>query len=193
MRHLAFLLAALPLRSRRLRSPWRPPSRAEAADRGGVRKCSGGKICAEGRREAHARTCTTGSAGSRNLRPFCVHPALQRAARIPLQRHDPARLLLPRHKGRSEGSCQRVRRFGYRCRNYGENIAWGSGPKRLARRASCDAWMGSSGHRSNILSGKFREVGIGPTTGTFKGTRKRHACTPSTSAPAAETARVRAR
>ena len=30
-------------------------------------------------------------------------------------------------------------------------------------------WMDSSGHRANILDGRFREVGIGTYTGTYKG------------------------
>ena len=43
---------------------------------------------------------------------------------------------------------------------YGENIAWGQGwrgtPKHIV-----DAWMHSSAHRSTILSGTFRDVGVG--------------------------------
>ena len=31
--------------------------------------------------------------------------------------------------------------------------------------------MNSSGHRTNILDGRFREVGIGTATGTFEGKR----------------------
>ncbi len=31
--------------------------------------------------------------------------------------------------------------------------------------------MNSSGHRSNILNGKHREIGIGTYSGTFNGTR----------------------
>lgn len=42
----------------------------------------------------------------------------------------------------------------------GENIAWGSGarstPESIVR-----AWMRSPGHRANILSGRYREIGIG--------------------------------
>jgi uncharacterized protein YkwD len=42
----------------------------------------------------------------------------------------------------------------------GENIAWGSGwqgtPREIVR-----AWMNSSGHRRNMLDGRFREIGIG--------------------------------
>lgn len=59
----------------------------------------------------------------------------------------------------------RLKRVGYitgglRRWAYGENIAWGRGsratPKRVVR-----SWMRSSGHRSNILSGTFRELGAG--------------------------------
>jgi len=46
----------------------------------------------------------------------------------------------------------------------GENIAWGSGelatPEEIVR-----AWMNSPPHRHNILSGKFREIGIGVVRG----------------------------
>lgn len=42
----------------------------------------------------------------------------------------------------------------------GENIAWGTGalgtPEAIVR-----AWMGSPGHRANILRSEFREVGTG--------------------------------
>ena len=48
---------------------------------------------------------------------------------------------------------------------YGENIAWG-----MAGHGTPDAivemWMNSSGHRANILSPLFREVGVGFSTGT---------------------------
>jgi uncharacterized protein YkwD len=47
----------------------------------------------------------------------------------------------------------------------GENIAYGSGslssPRSIGR-----AWMNSSGHRANILSSSFREVGVGLASGT---------------------------
>jgi uncharacterized protein YkwD len=46
----------------------------------------------------------------------------------------------------------------------GENIAWGSGglatPNEIVR-----AWMNSPPHRHNILSGGFREIGIGVARG----------------------------
>jgi uncharacterized protein YkwD len=49
---------------------------------------------------------------------------------------------------------------------YGENIAWGSG--RLGSPASIvRSWMNSSGHKANILSNKFDEIGVGYTAGTI--------------------------
>jgi uncharacterized protein YkwD len=49
---------------------------------------------------------------------------------------------------------------------YGENIAWGSGgngtPEKIVK-----SWMNSSGHRANILSSRFDEIGVGYTKGTI--------------------------
>lgn len=46
----------------------------------------------------------------------------------------------------------------------GENLAWGSGvlatPKRIVK-----AWMESQGHRTNILNGKFADIGVGVVPG----------------------------
>jgi|GEM_PF-637822 len=46
----------------------------------------------------------------------------------------------------------------------GENIAWGSGS--LATPASIvDGWMHSAGHRANILTGAYTQIGIGIADG----------------------------
>jgi uncharacterized protein YkwD len=46
----------------------------------------------------------------------------------------------------------------------GENIAWGSGE--FATPAfTVDAWMHSAGHRRNILTRRFRQIGIGVVLG----------------------------
>ena len=46
----------------------------------------------------------------------------------------------------------------------GENIAWGS--DRLGTpQAIVQAWMNSPGHRANILSRSFKEIGIGVSRG----------------------------
>ena len=42
----------------------------------------------------------------------------------------------------------------------GENIAWGSGSLSSPREI-VQSWMHSPGHRANILSRRFREIGIG--------------------------------
>jgi uncharacterized protein YkwD len=51
-----------------------------------------------------------------------------------------------------------------------ENIAWGSGslgtPAQIVK-----SWMGSSGHRANILNGNLRDSGIGIAAGTPTGAR----------------------
>jgi uncharacterized protein YkwD len=51
---------------------------------------------------------------------------------------------------------------------YGENIAWGekglSTPKSIVK-----AWMGSPGHRANILDRSFREIGLGVSLGSPDG------------------------
>lgn len=62
----------------------------------------------------------------------------------------------------------RIRSAGYlrRARSWaaGENIAWGSG-SRSTPRSIMRAWMGSDGHRANILSAAFRDIGIGVSPG----------------------------
>jgi len=62
----------------------------------------------------------------------------------------------------------RIRRVGYlrgaKRWAVGENIAWGS-RNRATPRSIIEAWMESSGHRANILSGSYREIGIGVARG----------------------------
>jgi uncharacterized protein YkwD len=43
---------------------------------------------------------------------------------------------------------------------YGENIAWGEESRGTPQNV-VNAWMNSSGHRANILSGTFRDFGAG--------------------------------
>jgi uncharacterized protein YkwD len=46
----------------------------------------------------------------------------------------------------------------------GENIAWG-GSTRATPRQTVDAWMHSAGHKRNILTGSFDEIGVGVAIG----------------------------
>ena len=47
----------------------------------------------------------------------------------------------------------------------GENIAWGQGALSTPR-SIVAAWMASPGHRKNILTGEYTEIGLGVVTGT---------------------------
>ena len=71
----------------------------------------------------------------------------------------------------------RIRGTGYlagaRSWAIGENIAYGSG-SRSSPRSIGRAWMNSPGHRANILSSNYREIGIGLAIGTPVGSRRRH-------------------
>ena len=66
---------------------------------------------------------------------------------------------------------KRLKRHGYKWRTYGENIAGGTG--RYANPGNTfGRWMKSSGHRANILNRRFREIGVGTATGTYKGHKR---------------------
>ena len=64
----------------------------------------------------------------------------------------------------------RIRRVGVHAPVVGENLAWGVG--RLSRaRAIVNMWMGSPGHRRNLLHPGYRLVGVGALRGNFSGYR----------------------
>jgi len=62
----------------------------------------------------------------------------------------------------------RIRRTAYlssrRSWMLGENIAWGAGSLASPRK-TVRAWMHSPGHKRNILTGRFTEIGIGVVAG----------------------------
>jgi uncharacterized protein YkwD len=98
------------------------------------------------------------SRGLRTLRPAS---ALRTAAVA----HTHAMLAGPffAHESRDGTSmAERVRRF-YPPRGgtwaVGENLIWAS--PRLGARQAITAWLGSPGHRRNMLAAQWREVGIG--------------------------------
>jgi uncharacterized protein YkwD len=57
---------------------------------------------------------------------------------------------------------ERVQRFygpdGYKNWSVGENLLWSSGG--LSAAAALKLWMGSPGHRRNILTARWREIGL---------------------------------
>lgn len=135
-----------------------------------VKTCGGGtvQLNANEKRilELHNRART-----KRGLKALCVHPDLTEAARA----HSKEMLdkdYLSHNSFNGETVKERLERFGYTFDGYsyylyGENIACGCGtygaPDRIFK-----WWMNSSVHRSNILKKKFRQVGIGVLTGTYK-------------------------
>jgi uncharacterized protein YkwD len=145
------------------------PPEAEAATSGYVPKCGGGRILLNAD-ERQSFYLHNQQRRSHNLRQFCVHPSLQRAARAHSRDMIQRDYFSHTTKGTNRSGCDRVRNAGYRFRYCGENIAYGSGsygePQSIMR-----SWMRSSGHRRNILNGRFREIGIGAYTGTYKGNR----------------------
>lgn len=97
------------------------------------------------------------------LRPLRLHRRLSAAAR----RHasDMAAKNFFDHNSLDGSSfVDRIRRAGYmrgaRRWTVAENIAWGSGA-RATPRAIARAWMNSAGHRANLLSPSYREIGVG--------------------------------
>jgi uncharacterized protein YkwD len=136
---------------------------ADAACRNAGRAVTGTRI-------ASARTATLCELNrirrAHHLRPFRSIARLARAARG----HS---LGMVRHHVFAHGSfVSRLRAYIAGARSYlvGENIAYGRGagssPRRILR-----LWMNSPPHRRNILTGRFRDIGIGIAAGTPYGGR----------------------
>ena len=134
---------------------------AQAAGGGYANKCGGGKMLLNAE-EKRTFALHNAARRDRDLKPLCVHPALQKAARAHSKDMIERDYFSHDTEGRDEDACERVRRYGYRWSACGENIGYDATPERMFA-----AWMGSSGHRANILSGGFREVGIGAHTGDY--------------------------
>lgn len=100
---------------------------------------------------------------SRGLRALRVNPRLSSAAQAHTNNMVRGRYFA--HVSRSDGNpLSRIRSRGYlantRSWMIGENLAWGSG-NLSSPRAIVKAWMHSPEHRANILTARFREIGIG--------------------------------
>ena len=174
MRYLTFLLATILMAVATAvgASAVKPPS-AEAAGGNYVKKCGGGKILLKAQ-EKRTFALHNKIRRNHNLKPLCVHPKLQRAARA--HSKDMIRRNYFSHTTKGGGTfSKRIKKFGYTPRGYkyytvGENIAYGSGPY-ASPKSRMNGWMKSPGHRRNILNGKFREIGLGTYTGTWKGNK----------------------
>ena len=104
---------------------------------------------------------------ARGLPKFCVHPALQRAARA----HSKEIIDKDYFKHNSASGQKfwdRFESFGYDWRTAGEHILYDPGSQDSAG-SLFKVWMKCSDHRANILSKRFSEIGSGASTGTYKG------------------------
>jgi uncharacterized protein YkwD len=63
------------------------------------------------------------------------------------------------HRAGGQKLAERVAAAGYEWKYIGENVAINSSLKGVS--VVIDQWMRSEGHRANILSGKFTEIGVG--------------------------------
>lgn len=105
----------------------------------------------------------------RGLKPFKADKRLQKAA----QRHNDRMVGTGcfDHECSGEGDLgKRLESVGYLGGSltrwaYGENIAWGGGDYGTPG-AIVDAWMNSPGHKANILSDDYRDIGVGFSRGT---------------------------
>ncbi|MBX6765135.1 MAG: CAP domain-containing protein [Rubrobacteraceae bacterium] len=127
---------------------------------GYVTRCGGGKIFLKA---SEMRTFVLHNRIRRrhHLRPFCLNPKLERAARA----H--SRAMIRRDFFAHGDVGRRLHRFGYRWSRCAENIAWGQkslgSPHNIMR-----SWMHSPPHRQNILDSYLHEVGVGTSSGTYK-------------------------
>ena len=144
------------------------PEEAAAASAAGVRSCAGRTVDLSPD-EARMLDLHNEARTDRGLPRMCVHPALQRAARAHSQEmldrdyfsHDSAN---------GDRFWVRLERFGYNWRTAGENILYDPGSPDSTQ-SVFRVWMQSPDHKSNIINGRFREVGVGARSGNYKGSK----------------------
>lgn len=120
----------------------------------------------------HATLCLLNAERrARGLRPLRLDRKLNRAARG--HANDMVAKRYFAHESKSGATfATRIKRSGWtksrRSYTMGENIAWGGGslatPREIVR-----GWMGSAGHKANILDRGFRYIGIGIANATPQG------------------------
>lgn len=144
------------------------PKTAEAATTVTVKGCTGTNVTLK-TNEKRMLDLHNKARADRGLSRFCVHPALQKAARAHSTDMINRDYFSHNTKGSGKTFSTRIKEAGYRYRTAGENIAGGSGTLGSAD-SIFKSWMNSTGHRTNILNKNFKEIGIGAATGNYKGT-----------------------
>jgi len=117
---------------------------------------------------AEATLCLlNGERADRGMTALKIHRDLQRAALN--HAGDMVERRFFSHTGRGGSQvADRIRAAGYledvAQWTVGENLAWGTAELGTPR-AIVGAWMGSAGHRANILRADYREIGLGVVAG----------------------------
>jgi uncharacterized protein YkwD len=114
------------------------------------------------------------------LPPLKGHALLDQAARGHSQRMGVADFFMHCDPDTGKAFSTRISDTGYAWNAAAENIAAGSS----TAAAVMNQWMNSSGHRANILSTSYNELGVGYHDDPNDGAAKRHAtsgCTPTSS------------
>ena len=93
----------------------------------------------------------------KDLPALVLNPALNKIARA--HSENMAQQKKMEHKLDGKESKERVKEAGYKFTRVGENIAMGEKGAQIPR--IMKAWMESDGHRKNILSGEYAEIGVG--------------------------------
>jgi uncharacterized protein YkwD len=110
----------------------------------------------------------------RGLDPFTAPPSLARAAGR--KSADILRCDEFSHEACGREFTYWIERSGYQGCRMGENIAYGGGSSATPR-SVFRMWMNSTGHRRNILSRSFEEIGIGLQVGELDGNGGAHVWT----------------
>jgi uncharacterized protein YkwD len=73
------------------------------------------------------------------------------------------------HFGKDGSSARsRMQQAGYSGSSFGENLTYGTG-EYATPRSVVQRWMASGGHRANVLSGGYDDLGVGIAIGTPNG------------------------
>jgi uncharacterized protein YkwD len=97
------------------------------------------------------------------LTPFTLSPLLMQAAQLHAdQMASTGQMAHVLPGARYPEPADRLAAVGYRWQAYAENVAYGQG----SPAAAVSSWMGSSGHRANILNPGLRELGTAVAHGS---------------------------
>lgn len=111
--------------------------------------------------DARAEGCRCGGRYYKPVPPVKWNNQLERAAKKHSRYMQQRNILSHAGRGGSDAG-SRISKEGYNWMSYGENVAAGY----PTEEAAIKGWLNSKGHCKNIMSGKFKEMGVA-RSGTF--------------------------